>query len=132
MSSALATQLGLRQYESVADSITVTPSAGSISRAVFVPYLTYDGTWRCKFNMTVTSFTSNATVTVTGLTAKNAGLRQLVSVATNASPDVRSYNGVIGANTGVISTYKGGTTTTSATVVISGDIELESKPTWAD
>ena len=122
---------GVKQYESVADSITVTPSTGTLSRAVFVPYRTVDGAPRCILNITVTSMTgSSSTVTITGLTSVNAGLRQAIGTGTTSAPSTRNINAYIAANTSIITVNTDDTTL--STVALSGDIELESWPTWAD
>lgn len=116
-------------------SLTVTSSqAGwSTTRAVGVYYQDQDGNHRLKFNINgdhTSATVTSVTLTITGLTFKNvSGYVQACSGfyknATSIIP--RAY---ASPNTSTIildSASAGGTTG----VFVSGDVELESRPSWA-
>lgn len=142
---ATAVTLGLvkdrKEYVSGTAYTNGTPSVtGSVGtsvtvRAILVPYQTVDGAWRLTFNV-VTSFTSasvsGVTFTFTGVTFKN--------ISNFLQPCNSLFGGpTIGTPTQCYATNNTGQiialqTTGSATnlAAISGDVELDSKPTWAD
>ena len=140
LSDVQATILGLKQYlhgttynGGNAPTVTCSQSAGyTTTRGVFIPYQMQDGTWRLKFNA-VGVFTAatltNFSVTVNGIATKNiSGNYQSVTGwgLAAASPANQAYIASNG-NTFVIifaSQSQNG-------FIISGDIELNSKPTWA-
>jgi len=135
MSDATATRLGLKQYlhgttYNAGLAPTVSGPAGLVvQRAVFIPYQTQDGAWRLRFSIGFNaSSSSNFSVAVNGIVAKVvASLRQSFTV--------------MQANT--VSTVGGGyfeeasnvfyaSFSAAVTIVsISGDVELNAKPTWA-
>lgn len=103
-------------------------------RGVFVPYQTYDGAWRLRFSATGT-FTSasisSVTVGVSGITSKNvAGFNQAI-IANWEGPGTPTGYAQAYAWAGNLIFYS--TAAYAATgVMFAGDIELDSKPTWAD
>jgi hypothetical protein len=138
MTDILATQLGHKTYYhgttyNGGTAPTVTCSIGGLTvyRGAFIPYLMQDGTWRLKFNIAiaVTSGTrTSADISVNGITSKNiSNFIQAVSlsISTNAGiagaqilPNTDAF--VCSHASATLSGYR-----------ISGDIELESRPTWA-
>lgn len=128
---AEATMMGLKQYlhgGSYKDGLapTISGSGVSVIRALFIPYQVQDGTWRLKFNLAVTATsTTSLTLSVNGIVTKNVtNYFQAISNFPGGNYG-RGYMG-IGTNT-IILTSDLSTTSYSA----SGDIELNSKPTWA-
>lgn len=110
-------------------SLTVTGTNWTTVRAVFVPYQTSPSRWRVRFNITGTvSSASRTTYTVTV-----AGI-----VARNVANDFQSLSGFGSANlvTACFATPNAATltwghaTATTTAYFCSGDIELESQPTW--
>jgi len=114
----------------------LTASASSptatITRAVGIAYTDIGGVWRIRFNImwTVASGTrTSATLTLSGVTFKNVtNLAQAISVTSNVGASAYQQ-GYVNPNTGVITVEHASATTTS--YYVSGDVELESKPTWA-
>ena len=130
-SEATPTNLGLskaeKQYVHGTDFTLSSDAAATVAivRAVAVPYQTYDGAWRMKFNLALTHGADGSfSVTFSGVTFKNvSNYLQSCSVA-NKDGDVKTA-----ANTGNLTVNY---STTPSSTRISGDVELESKPTWAD
>jgi hypothetical protein len=126
------TKLGLMQY--LGDGTTynggIAPTLSgtglATTRAVFVPYQMSNGTWRLKFNFRVTATsTTGLTITVNGVIFKNVA--NFFQAVTNY-PGGNYGRGLATPNTGQITLSSDlSTTAYSAT----GDVELESKPTWA-
>lgn len=139
LDDATATQFGFKaylhgtNYAGGNSPTTACAQAGfAVVRAVYVPYATQDGTWRLKFNI-VGTFTaasiSTLTVTTNGILAKNiANYTQSIAAwfTTSSGSAQQSY---IGPNTNQFITNK--SIGSCAGVIHSGDIELDSKPTWA-
>lgn len=125
------TKLGLMQYVSGTNynggiSPTLSGTGLATTRGVFVPYQMSDGTWRLKFNFRVTATsTTQLTVTINGVTFKNVS-NYFQSVSN--FPGGNYGRGNVNPNTGQITLYSDLTATAWA---VSGDVELESKPTWA-
>ena len=137
-----STRLGLKQYlhgttynSGIAPTVSCSQAGTSINRATFVPYQMQDSTWRLKFNINI-SFTAASiaalpAVNTVGVTFKNVSNHyQSVSASfggvttgslTQARVDPNTNSSFITQTTG----------TSTNTVFISGDVELESKPTWA-
>lgn len=113
-------------YNNVA--LTVTGTAWTTLRAVFVPYSMTDGTWRMKFNIvgTVTSSSRNAyQVTVSGVTFKTlSGYNQSINVFTSVVAGAHVVQGG-----GIMATFHASSSTIE--YEFSGDVELDSKPLWA-
>jgi hypothetical protein len=117
-----------KQYLGDGTDFAVTGPAGfALTRAVAIPYQTSDGAWRLKGNI---SYTANAlspsTITISGITFKNvANYDQGVTVWGNGVDIVCLAT----ANAATLVTTSGTGTTVQH---LSFDVELESKPTWAD
>ena len=139
LDNVTATRLGLKQYlhgttynGGNAPTLTCAQAGFSVNRAVFVPYQCQDGSWRVKFNVS-TSFTpatiTGAGITVNGLIGKNiSGFYQSISCVP-FSGSAAVYQAYIAPNT---STLTGSFASSSqGGILFSGDVELESKPTWA-
>ena len=138
MDNATATRLGLKQYISgtnynggASPTISGSNVTGTI-RGVFIPYQCQGGEWRLKFNFAITT---NAVTVITpainGIAVKNtANFFQAVAATQTSSArtiNQQETNPGTGADIVVISIGGGTSTGFSA----SGDIELNSKPTWA-
>jgi hypothetical protein len=135
-----ATRLGFKTYVhggsyngGAAPTVTLTGGGGSLSsvvRAAFVPYQLQDGAWRCRMNLNLSvssAVRTSATFSVVSLTAKNvASYYQNVAVSDTSNV---AMNGYVTANATTITCVHASATTTL--YVIAGDIELESKPSWA-
>lgn len=110
-------------------SLTVTGSVALTGyRAVGIYYQDQDGNHRLKFNISSTVASGSRggnTLTITGITFKNSGFSQAVSGYTDAAATYASAT----SNSNTIPVVHGTATTTVYSV--SGDVELESKPTWA-
>ena len=97
----------------------------TFNRSILIPYETSDGAWRMKGNISLehdadTSFN----VTITDIVFKNVtGYNQAV---TTREADGRAFCNPNGNTISVA--YGSGPTATNLTL----DIELDSKPTWAD
>lgn len=107
--------------------LTVTGTNWTTVRAVGVPYKTGDGSYRMKVNIngTTTSQTTN-TLTITGVVFKNiTNFYQSLCIGGDANTNYRGY---CSPNAATLVVQSG------ANVLdwrISGDVELESKPSWA-
>lgn len=137
LSDAQATILGLKQYlhgttynGGIAPTVTCGQAGFAVGRAVFVPYQMQDGSWRLKFNIT-SNFTSatitSVTVSIAGISFKTGTIQSVSSLfLSNVNPS-RSYANPTTGDVLVSITVS----STAAGVNISGDVELDSKPTWA-
>lgn len=121
-------------YNAVLLAVTSVSGLGSFtagSDSSFIPYQTYDGSWNLRFRVQLnsTSLTGSGTFNIAGVAFKGGGggLNQAVTVAGISGPSPASGNTV--ATTGNISIYATGSQTNWS---ISGDVELNSKPTWAN
>jgi len=117
-----------KQYDDSIVTFSSTPAGWSVVRAVFIPHQTSDGAWRLKFNISADSITSTATMDfgIDGVTFKNvSGYFQ----ACTAAGDNGGGYAQATPNTGtVVLRYNAARTTGRA----SCDVELDSKPTWAE
>jgi len=140
MSDQLATQLGLKQYlhgttynGGIAPTLTLTGGGGtlnSVARTVFIPYQMHDGSWRMRFNLVNASLSSavrtTLQLTLSGVTFGGGGIN-IIAPALN----------VVGLASVAYTITGGGAiecTFPSNTIngfYASGDVELNSKPTWA-
>lgn len=141
MSDSLATQMGLKQYYAGTNynggiSPTVTNNGGSpaTTRAIFVPYMVQDGTWRLKFNISMTFSSATITqriITINGVLFKNvSGAYQPISgmfVAGTLGSVTQCWADPNTAT--LVVTYT--STLTATGVAASGDVELDAKPSWA-
>ena len=98
-------------------------------RSVIVPYQTYDGAWRARININLSHGSDAAhNITITGITFKNVSsyFQAMTGAGGSAADSGRIY---ARPNEEVITVnFSAGATATR----ISGDVELDSKPTWAD
>lgn len=123
--------VGLKQY--VANSsegsgdFNITDTNWVTTRGVAIPYQTTDGAWRMKFNIEGTfSSTSSPSADISGVTFKT-GVRQAYSASGGTVVDW-GYGFILGG-TNTISSNMGVAQTSG---FFSGDVELDSKPTWAN
>lgn len=121
-----------KQYSEADGDFTVTGSnSWTTVHCTAIPYQTENGIWRMKFNFTgsaASSFSAKV-LTVTGVTFKNiTNFNQAVTASTSVGVGIDHSYAV--PNTGTIdidlAAVAGGIWAAS------GDVELESKPTWAD
>jgi hypothetical protein len=117
-------------------ALTVTSSAAGWStiRAVGIYYQDQDGNHRLKFNLagsfTSKTFTSDS-VTISGVTFKNvASFFQPVSAMTTGSTPGSVQQAYANPNSSNINLLTSSGTSISG-MQFSGDVELESKPSWA-
>ncbi len=130
-----ASKLGLVQYSAgntyngVALDVT-SADTFTVTRAVFVPYYcAASATWRMKFNGRGANNVARDTLTITiaGVTFDSVA-DQAISAFGNSSTS--GNMGFADNNTDDLKVYNGSASTTIW--VFSGDVELESRPTWAD
>lgn len=146
MSDILATKLGYKHYEhggsyngGNAPTITISTGAASVSASKFIPYQMQDGSWRMRFNFSVRSGTVSTvqgTISIAGVVFSNESstFRQSVTVYIyNSSSSLDSQANVnyymCDPGTGNIFVQRNGSNWNHCDV--SGDVALESKPTWA-
>jgi hypothetical protein len=135
--------VGLKQYVHGTD-FTITAIDWTVTatffvkRAVIVPYQTVDGAWRAKLNIVAASRNSTDTasvnqtsgkIVISGLTFKSTS-QFYQNVSALGSPTAREAGRCYAdPNT---SNLVVGYATAYSFVSLSGDVELDSKPTWAD
>jgi hypothetical protein len=128
------TRLGLMQYVhgttyngGVAPTISVT-NLSSVSFSAFIPYQMSDGTWRLRFNFgcAVSVAASTFTVTINGVTFKSGAEQAIVATSSTAAAYMLETHTNSNAATMFVSF-----STTVTSPKISGDVILNSKPTWA-
>jgi hypothetical protein len=114
-------------YNGVA--LDVTGVNWTTTRATFVPYQTYDGTYRLKFNMygTFSVATAASSIGISGISFRSV-IYQAVSANHTDSSSVFVTAQTSPSST-VIIIAAGAARSTYA---ISGDVELNGKPTWMD
>ncbi|MCG8685254.1 MAG: hypothetical protein MI892_10290, partial [Desulfobacterales bacterium] len=117
----------MKQYSEANGDFTVTGTGWTTTRAVAIPYQTVDGAWRMKFNVggTVSSAVTDLSLNLSGTVFK-IGQEQAITGFTTLAYYMQSR---VEAGTGIM---HGRTGTARSTWSFSGDVELESKPTWAD
>ena len=107
-----------------------TPAA-TIVRAVGIAYTDIGGIWRLRFNIVydvANGLRTTSTVTLSGTTFKNfVNFAQPVTVACSAG--ALKQQAYTASNAGIITVEHESATTSR--YHLSGDVELESKPTWA-
>lgn len=130
---ASATRLGLKQYVSgtnYKDSIspTVSGTNWTTARGVWIPYQMQDGTWRLRFNLkgNISVATTGITLTVNGVVFKNAQ-RQAITVVSATAADAHLATYTVSNTATIVVNFS----TATDDPALSGDVELESKPTWA-
>ena len=139
---ATSTQVGLvkarqQYYDSnttAGGTVAITVSNATLStvyRGVFVPYETSDGAWRMTFNLSALLSSGDASfdVEIAGVTFYNlASYFQPISVDSGTAATIgKGYTNPTGSNK-IRMDY----TATTTVIRIAGDVELDSKPTWAD
>jgi len=117
-------------------SLTVTGTSWTTTRAVGVYYRTADGAHRLNFNIrgsrTTGSSISQYTITISGVTFKNvANFNQPVSLSASNLTSDRDVGYAI-TNTGASTITAWFASNDPSSFGFSGDVELDSKPTWAD
>lgn len=120
--------VGGTTYNSVSLAVTGTNSFSNVY-SEFGPYQVADGTWRLWFNISGTH--SNATgvvITIAGVTFYNAAASGDQAVGTWGNSTTVGARAICNRNAGTISCDFG---STNSAVSVSGDVKLNSKPTWA-
>jgi len=137
LDDATATRLGLKQYlhgttynGGNAPTLTTGFTSPVFVRGVFIPYQMQDGAWRLKFNVDVTHASGGSgTFNIDGVTTKQtSGLNQAFAISlSTGSLDFISGTGFCATN----STFYVSGSSGQTEFIASGDVELDSKPTWA-
>ena len=116
---------------SVQTTLTVTGTNWTTTRAVGIAYADINGVWRLKFNIigAISSVSqSSQIISIANTVFKNvSGAIQIVTAG--GVPAVSMLLAYAAPNTGNIEMYHVGDTMTA--YVISGDVELNAKPSWA-
>lgn len=135
MGGVLATQLGHKQYligtayANGTPTLSSTPTGWSMTRGVLIPRQMSDGTWRLAIQLRGTwTSTATASFTLSGVTSRNVSNLNQALAAAPQTTTAGTY-GVWSPNSGNFSSVS---EATQAGGAIYGEIELESKPTWAD
>jgi hypothetical protein len=143
MSDTLATSLGYKSYHhgttyNGGNAPTITLSSGggtlsSVQQGSFTPYQIQNGDWRCKFNVIVTVSSTSRTgiiLAIAGITFKNTGgTPGGQAIAAGEDGATTFYRAFADKNAGTITYYHASNTTQF--YMFSGDVALESKPSWA-
>lgn len=117
------------QYDQT--EVSVTGTGWTTTRAVFIPYQTSNGVWRLRFNVSGLDSTSNVDLTIAGVTFRTlANYYQGVTASFDGIYSGRAFV-INGTSTLRVQGGYAGTPTTFAAAYLSGDVELDSKPTWA-
>jgi hypothetical protein len=142
MPDITATELGLKQYlhgttynGGIAPTITSAIAGFSVSRGIFIPYQLQDGSWRLKFNITITytpfnpgtSGNSGPVLTINGIATSPTFLQTFA--CHSASANTYGVGGYTLTGNQIQLILLG--TSNSSGMGASGDIELNAKPTWA-
>ena len=127
-----SSESGLAPPQTTQQDLTVTGTGWTTTRAVGLAYKDFDGNWRLKFNICGTVSSSTRTtysVQISGITTKNVSsyFQAITGDALSSSATHSSSSMSANGNTCSV-THASATTTTYA---FSGDVELDSKPTWA-
>ena len=145
MSDEQATKLGLKQYlvdEAYGGRGAITLAAVAVIatitnvRSVLIPYQTQDGSWRMKMNLVVntteTGGNNNYYVfSMSGIIFKNVtSYKQSLSGGVMSAKGYQGHTGV-GTDEIIVNIASGAIDLNGSEWKISGDVELESKPTWA-
>lgn len=115
-----------KEYDLTISATNFTPA-----RAVAIAYADSAGKWRMTFNLQggVTGSPTTVIIAVTGVVFKNA-FYQACAITASDSGTYRAWDAYASSNSAniVCTTVSGA----ADFIVVSGDVELESKPTWAD
>ena len=125
--SALIGHGGEKQYDDSVVSLS-GPAGLVVDRAVFMPYKTISGVWRLKFNIaaSISSATAPTNLAVSGVTFKNAtDFNQALAIAPGSAGN---FAYTVPNTDEILIRYS----TAQTNLQLSGDVELDSKPTWAD
>lgn len=141
LDNATATRLGHKTYAhgtnyNGGNAPTVTLFAGggsltSVQAANFIPYQMQDLSWRMKFNFAVTLSATprtSVTIAVNGITSKNIASYNQAVVSYNVNGGVVAESSIDPNTNKFVSNYA---STNTSRHYFSGDIDLDSKPTWA-
>ena len=122
----LTQYIGGQTYNGV--TLSVTSPNGTLVRGVFIPYQTIDGAWRLKFNfnLTYSPTVSSPIVTINGVIFKN--ISNYLQSLSGDSQGNYTYYGYTNPGASTIQFYTVGASI--ANIGGSGDVELDSKPTW--
>lgn len=141
LTDAAATVLGQKAYAhggsySGGLAPTITRNSGStlgtIHFSEFIPYKMQDGGWRMRINCSIalSGTTTGVNLSVAGVTFKNVpGTDGQALTFTTGSATVATYYGIAVDNAGTMDFTWASQAATE--ILISGDVRLESKPTWA-
>lgn len=111
----------------IAPTITGTGLV-SVSYSQFIPYQLNDGSWRMTFNFYIivsSSSRTTYTATINGVTFKNAANIAISGINDAATPAMTR------ASSNASTVIQNHLSNTTAEYGFSGDVQLNSKPTWA-
>jgi hypothetical protein len=138
MTDAEATRLGLKSYshgttykDGIAPTVTAAVGSFSVLLANFIPYQIQSGAWRLRFNVTGTfSGTSASTIARVNIVGVlfSAVTAQNISVQING---ISLAGGRVDANNNNLRGDLLSSQTYDTLAQYSGDVLLDSKPTWA-
>lgn len=118
-------------YTNGTPNVTCGQAGWAVLRGALIPYQTYDGAWRLRFGINGT-FTSAsitaASATISGTTFKTGYTQGCAGFFGGATTAPRIY---IPGGAGTINFDTPSALSVSG-LSMSGDVELDSKPTWAD
>lgn len=120
----------LKQYLGDGTDFTVTGGAGfSLIDAKAIPYKTLDGAWRLIFTISYNQSSSSiADINASGVTSKNSTGFFQAFTATSDTVTTCTASRIAANGNAFVSRFTAAVTA----AYISGDIELDSKPTWAE
>lgn len=124
------------QYSEANGDFTVTGTNWTTDKAVILPYQSGDGTWRAKININgslSSTTTANFTGTISGITfaAGYTDGQSLSLVLKDGGATYRtSRSAIVTSSASTFVALADGSAFDGIT--LSGDIELDSKPTWAN
>jgi hypothetical protein len=135
----LVADAGVKQYSEANGDFTITATSWTTERAIAVPYKDINGTPRMNFNFVMDRGSeqsiSAVDFTFSGVTFKNqAEFDQACAIVARGTglTNIRSgFYGFAQDNTSTVS-VNGAASASIRYISVSGDIELESWPTWAD
>lgn len=110
---------------------SITATGGTIIRGTFIPYQMQSGNWRLRFNIGLTISSASRTayaISVNGVTFE-ASTSYNQAISANIFGTDAGYDANVVANTGNIEVGHNSASTTG--YFFSGDVELQTKPTWA-
>jgi hypothetical protein len=121
----------IKQTKEYTLTVTSGNAGWSTTRAVGIAYADSTGVWRLRFNVYGT-FNQSATVTFTIANITTAAVRQAVAIYMEEVGTATRQNtgGFIEASSNVV--YGATPAVNSTMITASGDVELASKPSWAD